>query len=119
MVDRLKEQGWQVNDVNVGTVANDPEQFGNLRAELAYAVKDWLKDGQLPKDDDYYEMANIKYKFNSKGQIMLEKKEEMKKRGLPSPDVFDALALTFVKGKRIFHTTQTKPIKPYYPELGI
>jgi hypothetical protein len=120
VVDRFKEQGWEVNDVNTGAKAEDEEHYGNLRAELAGKVKEWLKTGQLPRDDDYYEMANIKYKFNSKGQIMLEKKEDMKKRELPSPDVFDSLCLTFAGASRgrVYHKEATEQPQPYYPEVG-
>ena len=37
----------------------------------------------------------VEYGFNASGEIQLEKKEDMKKRGLASPDIGDALALTF------------------------
>ena len=121
VVDRLREQGWRVNGINTALSANDKEHYANLRAELGAQLKEWLKTAQLPKDDDFYEMANIKYKFTSKGQLILESKEEMKKRGLPSPDVFDALCLTFAKSETfsgiIFQ--QSGGINPYYPDLGI
>jgi hypothetical protein len=97
VVDRLREENWNVNGVNVASSAEDEEHYANLRAELGWKIKEWLKTAQLPKDDDFYEMVNIRYKFNSKGQLLLESKEDIKKRGLPSPDVFDALMLTFAK----------------------
>jgi len=97
VVDRLREENWNVNGVNVASSAEDEEHYANLRAELGWKVKEWLKTAQLLKDDDFYEMVNIRYKFNSKGQLLLESKEDMKKRGLPSPDVADALMLTFAR----------------------
>ena len=65
--------------------------------------------------------TNIKYKFTSKGQIILESKESMKKRGLPSPDVFDSLCLTFATKEeaQVFHTQPSELAKPYFEELGL
>ena len=119
VVDRLREQGWNINAVNVADKAKDTEQYANLRCELYNGVKEWLATASLPKDDDYYEMANIKYSFNSRGQMLLESKEDMKKRGLSSPDVADALALTFARSSQLTGPIeQSKPIMPFYPELG-
>lgn len=120
VVDQLKAQGWPVNDINVGMPAEDTEHYLNIRIELFDRVKQWLKTAQLPKGDDYYELANIKYHFTSKNQLQLESKEDMKKRGLESPDVADSLALTFIRTKR-FVMPEASPVatNPYYPEIGI
>jgi len=115
VVDRLKEQNWMISAINVGSKAQDQEHYYNLRAELyAKHMKDWIKTADLTKDDDWYEIANIKYKFTSTGQMQLEKKEEMKKRGLPSPDIADALALTFANANVIMVPEASKPVLPYY-----
>ena len=120
IVDRCREQGWAVNGVAVSEKAEDPEHYLNLRAELyASKIKEWIKTADLPDDDDWYELANIKYKFTSKGQLQLESKDDMKKRGLPSPDVADALSLTFASGNSFVMPTVSAPIKPYYPEIGL
>lgn len=120
VVDRLREQGWQVNGVNVGTSPEDKEHYLNLRAELyADKVKEWIKDADLTKDDDWYELSNIKYKFNSKGQLQIESKDDMKKRGLSSPDVADALMLTFANKNKIEIPNQSQPLESYYPEIGL
>ena len=89
--------GHNVNGVNVGSTADDEEHFINIRAENAWAVKSWVKTADLPKDEDFYQLSNIKYKWKSerRGQLKIESKEEMSKRGLESPDVFAALCLTF------------------------
>lgn len=120
VVDRLRELGWRIQAVNVGSKPDDKEHYYNLRAELyADKLKEWLKIGDLTEDDDWYELTNIQYKFTSLGQMQLEKKEDMKKRGLESPDVADALALTFAGSKRFIMPEPTEGVKPYYPELGI
>jgi hypothetical protein len=119
VVDRLKEQGWNVNEINVGEKAQDEEHYFNQRAELyAGKVKEWIKKADLTEDDDWYELSNIKFKFTSTGKMQLEKKEDIKKRGLPSPDVADALALTFAEGTTYVMPQATEPVKPYYEDLG-
>lgn len=119
--DRLKEQGWNVSSVNVAESPKDKENYINLRAELyATSVKEWVKTADIPKDDDYYELANIKYKFNSQGKLQIESKEDMKKRGIDSPDVADALMLTFASSGVInWVQEQSKPLVGYYSELGL
>lgn len=110
VVDRLKEQGVDITAVNVANKAKDFEHYGNLRAELGFAVKEWLGTAQIPQDDEYYQCSNIKYKFNSSGKLMLERKEDMKARGLPSPDTFDSLALTFAESGEVSYGEASAPV---------
>lgn len=119
VVDRLREQGWRVTGVNVGEAPKDTEHYLNLRAELyAGKLKEWIKTGQLTKEEDWYELANIHYKFNSKGQLQIESKDDMKKRGLSSPDVADALMLTFAYNKLLFTMPQqSRPLAGYMPGI--
>src|SRR3990167_9526369 len=119
IVDRLREQGWNVNGVNVAEKADDSERYINKRAELYVLLKEWLSTGQLLKDDDFYELANMKYKFNSKGQMQMESKEDMKKRGLSSPDIADALMLTFAGRGIVTMASASSPISPYYGDSDI
>jgi phage terminase large subunit len=119
VVDRLREQGWEVNGVNVAEKAEDFERHGNVRAELYVKIKEWLKTGSLPRDDDFYELTNIKYYFNSKGQMFLESKEDMRSRGLESPDTADALALTFTKSTLFTMPKQSEPVQAYYADKDL
>src|SRR3990167_9260049 len=114
--DRLREQGYRVTSVAVSESPKDKENYANLRAELyAGNVKEWIKTADLPNDDDFYELANIKYKFNSKGQMLIESKDDMKKRGVDSPDVADALMLTFASRGMIEIPKQSQPLEGFYP----
>ncbi|MBC9913171.1 hypothetical protein ICL55_22225 [Chitinophaga varians] len=76
-------------------------QFANMRAYLYWAVRDWLdptKNGKamLPPDDDLFaELTEGEWKFQSNGKIIIEPKEDIKKRLGRSPDRSDALANTF------------------------
>ena len=74
------------------------KNYLNLRAELWFKIKEWLsaRDCFLPDDNELVqELVSPIYKYTSTGKIKLESKEEMKKRGIKSPDKGDALALTF------------------------
>lgn len=76
-------------------------QFHNMRAYLFWAVRDWLNPrnntgAMLPPDSQLDEEAmEIRYEFRSDGKIIIEPKEDIKKRIGRSPDKFDALANTF------------------------
>jgi hypothetical protein len=103
VVDRLRQLGVPfVFGVNFGSGAEryDAEGakplYANKRAEMWGSVKDWLEQGALPEDPELRaDLTGVEYGYNGKGEIQLEKKGDMKKRGLASPDMADALALTF------------------------
>lgn len=69
----------------------------NKRAECWGLMRDWLKEGGwLPKDDRLRDdLCAPEYGYTLSGKIQLERKEKMRARGLASPDLADALALTF------------------------
>jgi hypothetical protein len=59
-------------------------------------MREWLKQGGIPNDRELIaDLTGVQYGFNSDNAIQLERKDDMKKRGLASPDMGDALALTF------------------------
>lgn len=98
--DRLREQpdiAGRVFGVNVAGTPRDPETFINIRIESWSNVEQWLRDAVLEKHEGFYELAQPKYKITSAGKMQLESKEDMKKRGVASPNVGDALALTLSK----------------------
>jgi hypothetical protein len=97
VVDRLREMDLPVRGINVAESPSSKKNYLNLRAELWFAIKDWLskRDCRLPVDDELAaELVSPSYKYTSSGKIKLESKEEMKKRGIKSPDRADSLALT-------------------------
>jgi hypothetical protein len=70
--------------------------YGNKRAEMWGAMKDWLKTASIPNDRQLKaDLTGPMKKPDSSGTIYLEGKKEMKSRGLASPDAADALAVTF------------------------
>src|SRR4029077_18434615 len=72
------------------------ERYANKRAEIWGSMRSWLKSGSIPYESDLMaQLVGPTYTYKLKNEILLEKKEEMMKRGLDSPDLADALALTF------------------------
>ena len=99
VVDRLKEQGYQVRGINVARRAQQEELFVNLRAEGYWRLRDLFVSGQieLPPDNQLMgELAALRYSFDSQGRLQMESKDSMRGRGLPSPDKADALMLAFL-----------------------
>jgi phage terminase large subunit len=98
VADRLRELSYNVVDVNVSESNSMNQQASRLRDELWLSAKDWLETRavKLPKDDELRaELIGPTYSFTSNGKIKVESKSELKKRGMRSPDLADALCLTF------------------------
>ena len=96
VVDRLKEQRYKIRGVNFGNKSIKPLMYGNKRAEMWGAMKEWLKTASIPKDRFLRsDLTGPMMKPDSKGTIFLESKKDMKARGLASPDAADAIAITF------------------------
>lgn len=97
VVDRLRELGLPAIGINVSESPAMKNAYVNLRAELWGKMKNWLEQRgcAIPKDDDLLaELTAPRYSFNSSGRLRVESKDEMKKRGLSSPDLADACILT-------------------------
>ena len=95
VVDRLRQLHVDCIEVNFGSKAEDA-RYNNKRAEIWGNMRDWLQGGAIPEDRELMDdLIGVEYGFTPTNKIQLEKKEDMKKRGLASPDMADALALTF------------------------
>ena len=98
VVDRLKQLGYKVVDVNAGSKAQDTQKYSNKRAEMWDRMREWLLGGCIPMDQELYDdLIGPEYRYDKSNRILLERKDEMKKRGLASPDCGDALSLTFAQ----------------------
>jgi phage terminase large subunit len=98
VADRLREMGYNVRDVNVAESSAMNPNANKLRDELWLAVKDWLasRTVRIPNDQTLrHELVAPRYNFSSSGKIVVESKDAMKKRGMRSPDLADAVCLTF------------------------
>jgi hypothetical protein len=98
IVDRLRERKIYVNGVNEGERADDSSRYSNRRAEMNWRMKKWLEEGgKLLRNDDFYQIADNKYKPDSSGKVKMMSKEELRLNGISSPDISDGLSLTFAK----------------------
>jgi len=107
VIDRLRQLGYFVTEVNFGGKALNPT-YNNKRSEMWDNIRIWLDDGgALPNNTDLKtDLCVPLYKFDNSNRMQLESKDDIKKRGGRSPDLGDALALTFsypVAAKKIGH----------------
>lgn len=103
VVDRLREVGaGRVVGLNSGAAPRDGEQFANARAEWWWGLRELFEAGEIaiPPDDELAaQLTSLKYKFTSAGKVLIESKDDMRKRGLASPDRADTLMLAFARGE--------------------
>jgi hypothetical protein len=101
VVETLEDMGYadQVWGVNTGASPSEggKELYSNLRCEMWGELRTWLEGNvELPNLPDLMDdLVVIKRKPNANGKLRLETKDEMRRRGVRSPDLGDALALTF------------------------
>jgi len=117
VVDRLRELDLPVRGINVSESPSMGDTYMNLRSELWFKAKAWLEDRscKLPKDDQLIsELTSIRYSFTSSGKMKAESKDEMRKRGLGSPDLADALCLSMASDAI---TAQSGSFKSFRGEL--
>ena len=103
--DRLVELGFEdegrIIALNSSDSPLDDKRYKNKRAEMWVLMRDWfeLPGGvDIPDEDALQEdLCGPMYSYDSNSRYVIEKKENMMKRGLRSPDIADALALTFAE----------------------
>lgn len=116
VADRLKEQGQPVIAVMVSEAAPERSKDAQRNRKLSmdgqpFKLRDylWMEAARWIREDEPSfsgldrdqaedlagELASVKYRVDSSGRIVVESKDEMKRRGLRSPDLADALNLTF------------------------
>jgi hypothetical protein len=106
VADILRSNGVPVAMVQVSEKASDEERFDSQRDELWYSLREWFEEGACSIPKSLYaslrqailkDIQDIRFKYSPTGKIKVEKKDEMKKRIGHSPDIGDALCLTFTK----------------------
>lgn len=97
VIDRLRQMGIPVTEINFQQRAINPERYANIRAEMYFNTLEWLQQGGcIPNDPNLKaELTVTEYKFTSAGKIILQPKEEIKELTGRSPDAADSMALTF------------------------
>ena len=99
VIDRLRQLGYDVQEIQFGGRPTNP-RYRDRRAEMWDGMKQWLEQGgALPDDEELVHDLVVPFYThkNAAGKLQLEAKEDIKKRVKRSPDVGDALALTFAE----------------------
>ena len=97
----LAQVGTDTYCVNVGDKADDATRFQNKRAEAYFRMRNWMRaGGELINTRGLKEeLLSIRYRRTLAGRIEIMSKRDMQKEGLKSPNMADALMLTFVKSE--------------------
>ena len=116
VVDRMRELGLPVRGINVGELPAHSDRFMRRRDELWWNARDWFSrmDCSIPDDRALVaELTAPNYTFTSAGKLLVEPKSDLKKRGLPSPDLADAFILTLAGGLDLAELHQTEQMDRY------
>ena len=97
--DRLVEDNEPVMDMQAAGRAKDYKTYSNARAEWYWTFRERLEQGDVDLDSEDEEtieqLAGMQFKIDTRGRIQIESKDDMKKRGMDSPDRADALIMSF------------------------
>lgn len=98
--DRLREQRLNVGPYQGSQRALNPAKFKNRRAESWWTFREHMEAGLIDLDREDEKLAaqlgSVKWGVDSAGRIFIESKDDLKERGLPSPDRADAAILSTV-----------------------
>lgn len=120
VVDRAKELNLPVVGVNVAESPSVQDRYERLRDELWFKAREWFQARDVTMCDDEALIAELTlptYAIRSNGKIKVEGKDEMKKRGVTSPDLADSFCLTFAQGRSVMN--KWKPIDYSVLDRGI
>jgi hypothetical protein len=126
VVDRLHEQGVPVLGINVAEQPSSKDRFMRLRDELWWRLREWLESRRcrLPKHEELRDdLCAPRFSFTSDGKMVVESKDKMRARGLPSCDHADALALTLAEQAHMVTSEEMSglfdpnPITPRIPGM--
>ena len=96
VIDRLRTLKHKVIEVQFGGSPSNP-RYANKRAEMWFKGAEWVRSvGRIPRHQRLIEdLCSPTYYHDNKDRLALESKDEMRARGLPSPDFGDGFVLTF------------------------
>ncbi|MHA1540403.1 MAG: AAA family ATPase [Alphaproteobacteria bacterium] len=113
VADRLSEMGLPILAVNVAETPSAADKYRRLRDELWFNARTWFEGRDVVLVDDQAligELSTPTYDVDSNGKLVVESKIDMRRRGLPSPDLADAFLLTFAATQGRFSKKWQKPL---------
>jgi phage terminase large subunit len=95
LIRQLEAENYPVTGINVGRASSEPERFFNSKAQRYWSLRERFKAGKITGVDDELiaQSGAIRYSLDGKGRIVIESKEQLKSRGVRSPDRCEALLL--------------------------
>lgn len=115
--DRLAELGLPVLRFKSSWRAINPDRYANVRAEAYWLLREELIAGRLaldPMDDDLAaQLGALRYSIKSNGTTLIESKEQLKRRGIGSPDRADALAMALYGAQLADTAVELRAAKPW------
>jgi phage terminase large subunit len=101
MVDMLRDAGWPINRFSFGAPATDPDRYVSRGAEVWHSFSGRVQRGELALINDptlISQLTSRKTTIDARGRLGIEKKDDMAKRGVRSPDRADAVIGAFAHG---------------------
>lgn len=98
MYQHIKDFGYPTNPINVCEAANDTEKYADLKSEFYWGLRLRISQGDfcgLTDDKTIGQLAGIRWKANSRGQVEVESKDKARERGVRSPDRAESIMLAF------------------------
>lgn len=117
-IDKMTDRKVQtVVDVNSALRMDNGLDY-NLRAFMWREMREWLKGASIPNDPDLKsELTALRYGYQG-GELLLESKDDAKKRGVKSPDRADSLALTFAYPTIVEVKKKIPQLQPHRPAVA-
>jgi hypothetical protein len=96
----LKDNGFKVNFINVSEAPNDAQRYADMKSEIAWNLREQLETGHVAgivEERAISQLSTIQWKPDNRGRIKVESKDDLRDRGLRSPDWAESLMLAFAK----------------------
>lgn len=120
VTDRLRELGYPAMPINFARKPQDARYFPGIRDEAYWTLRELFRAEEIsiPDNSDLIsQLSSLTYKIDHKGRIHIESKDDMKRRGVKSPDYADALMIAVYAAKRMKGTRmRTTAHKGYAPD---
>lgn len=100
----LEDMGFDVEHVNVAEAADDKEKYANRKAELYWALRMRFAAGEVQGrlcDRTQAQLTSLRFRHDARGRVVIESKDEARKRGVASPDRAEALMLAFAPVRHV------------------